>query len=106
MAQYDVTVSIHETLTEDQVDTVTLVIGDIVKIKNRAAAGEGDLWYTVGAPAKTGAHAARPAATPTVGGEDTHHLAPGETDVVDIEYSANEVKLISDAAVPYSVEGF
>lgn len=91
----------HGTLTgSSTVDTVT-----VTSIDPRASyvvvslpQGSGDAYFTVAANGAT-------AATPTVAGNDTYHLSPQRPEwPVEIGGTTSlQVKIISTAALPYSV---
>lgn len=97
MASHTVQRSKHSTLVADTVDTVALTgKWAAVEVKNRAAAGEGDIYFTADG------------STPTVGGDDTDIVCPGESLVVPLSSALGgdkAAKLKSAGASPYSVRG-
>lgn len=93
MASYSEALSKHATLSAATVDTVTLTADyRSVEVKNRASSGSG-IFFTVDG------------STPTVLGDDTFVVLPGEALVVPSGLSSDAVKLISATADAYSVTG-
>lgn len=92
MAAYSAALVKHATLAAATVDTVTLGSdANRVEVYNR---GTGDLYFTVSG------------GTPTVAGDDCYIASSGAALQVDVPTAGNTVvKLISAAAVPYSVTG-
>lgn len=94
MATYTVNIAKHATLTANVVDTVTTGApryGQEVEVTNR---GTAELYFRIDGPA------------PTVGGDDCMVVMPGgafKVERVSDDHTPTVVKLISTAAVPYSV---
>lgn len=88
MASYSVAAAKHATLVASTVDTVTLTT-DVtsVEVKNR---GTSDIYLT------------KDGTVPTVGGDDTIFLGPGEAVVVPTP-DTDVIKLISASTPAYSV---
>lgn len=89
MAAYTVGVAKHATLVASTVDTVTIpAAADEVEVVNRST-GYALYFSTTG--------------TPTVAGDDTFYVGPGEALTVPGSKVGTTVKLISSAACAYSV---
>ena len=94
MASYTVTTSKHATLVASTVDTVTLGADfAMVEIQNRDATTL-EIYATVNG------------ATPTVAGDGTLVLRPGQVRTVDVAGTGpTTVRLISSGTPAYSVTG-
>jgi len=89
----DVALARHPTLTAGQVDTVTFSTNyGYAEVKNRASSGAGISFRVDGT-------------NPTVLGDDTYIVMPGESLIVKLGGSTDTVKLISATADAYSVTG-
>lgn len=94
MATYTVNTAKHATLTANVVDTVTTStprFGQEIEVTNRGAT---EIYFR------------SDGATPTVGGDDCMVVLPGgalKVDRVSDDHTPTTVKLISSAAVAYSV---
>jgi hypothetical protein len=93
MATYTVKLAKHSTLTPSTIDTVTLTSsqGTYCEVKNRSTSG--DLYFSADNT------------TPAVAGDDTYYVAPGDALTVFTGEGSDTIKLISAAAVAYSVTG-
>lgn len=93
MADYTEARAKHATLTAGAADTVTLTTNvSHVEVTNRASSGTGISFTTDGT-------------APTVLGDDTYWVGPGDSLVVKLEGGSDVVKLISATADAYSVTG-
>lgn len=92
----------HGTLSgSSTVDTVTITSIDppVSWVTVSLPQGSGDAYFTVATNGTT-------AATPTVAGNDTYHLSPArpERPVEVGRAGALSIKLVSTAALPYTIE--
>lgn len=88
MATKTPTLSVHATLSISTVDTCTFQGGDPAEVEVLNRGTTDPIYFTVGG------------ATPTVAGDDTYVVLPGQGLVVD---GSGVVKLISAGAMAYSV---
>jgi len=96
MPSYTVNVAKHSTLSVSTVDSVTLnKPASFLLIMNRASSGN-PIFYTFGDPEKG-------VAAPTIAGDDTYVVGAGQTVSVPADGTIQLVKLISNAAQPYSI---
>ena len=95
MATYTANTATTQTLTANTVDTVTLTSpATRVTVTCSSAVGSGTVYFTVGSGSAT---------TPTVGGSNAYAVVAGSSFTVDFDGSFPTVKLISSAALTYTV---
>ena len=95
MATYTANIATTQTLSADTVDTVTLTSpATRVTVTCSSAVGSGTVYFTVGSGSAT---------TPTVGGSNAYAVVAGSSFTVDFDGSFPTVKLISSAALTYTV---
>jgi len=95
MATYTANIATTQTLSADTVDTVTLTSpATRVTVTCSSAVGAGTIYFTVGSGSTT---------TPTVGGSNAYAVVAGSSFTVDFDGSFPTVKLISSAALTYTV---
>jgi microcystin-dependent protein len=95
MATYTANIATTQTLTANTVDTVTLTSpATRVTVTCSSAVGAGTVYFTVGSGSAT---------TPTVGGSNAYAVVAGSSFTVDFDGSFPTVKLISSAALTYTV---
>lgn len=95
MATYTANIATTQTLSANTVDTVTLTSpATRVTVTCSSAVGAGTVYFTVGSGS---------AATPTVGGSNAYAVVAGSSFTVDFDGSFPTVKLISSAALTYTV---
>lgn len=95
MATYTANIATTQTLSANTVDTVTLTSpATRVTVTCSSAVGSGTVYFTVGSGS---------AATPTVGGSNAYAVVAGSSFTVDFDGSFPTVKLISSAALTYTV---
>lgn len=95
MATYTANIATTQTLSVDTVDTVTLTSpATRVTVTCSSAVGAGTVYFTVGSGSAT---------TPTVGGSNAYAVVAGSSFTVDFDGSFPTVKLISSAALTYTV---
>lgn len=93
MADYTVSFAKHATLAASTVDKVTLQANrEIIQVSNHHATDA--IYVTFGAP------------DPVAAADDTHIVVAGTVVQYPSRTGAKEVRLISAAAAPYSVEVF
>jgi hypothetical protein len=95
MAAYTVSTAIHETLTPDEVDVVTITgLASYITVFNHSVyEGSDFLYFTVGDNP----------ATPTVEGNNTFIVPPFQSFTVKFDGTNTKVALISQSALFYSV---
>lgn len=95
MATYTANIATTQTLSANTVDTVTLTSpATRVTVTCSSAVGSGTVYFTVGSGSAT---------TPTVGGSNAYAVVAGSSFTVDFDGSFPTVKLISSAALTYTV---
>jgi hypothetical protein len=95
MATYTANIATTQTLSANTVDTVTLTSpATRVTVTCSSAVGAGTIYFTVGSGSAT---------TPTVGGSNAYAVVAGSSFTVDFDGSFPTVKLISSAALTYTV---
>jgi hypothetical protein len=95
MATYTANIATTQTLSANTVDTVTLTSpATRVTVTCSSAVGAGTVYFTVGSGSAT---------TPTVGGSNAYAVVAGSSFTVDFDGSFPTVKLISSAALTYTV---
>lgn len=93
MTSYDKNMATHQTLTANQVDTVTLAsLHDTCEVYN-AATSDVDIWIRTDG------------SDPTVAGDDCIRVPAGTSVQVGTPGDTTLVKLIASSGVPYSVTG-
>lgn len=99
MADYTAKTAVHKTLSAATVDTVTLDGAQAVEVVNRGSTDS--IYFCIdgrGGPSADG--------VPTVGGNDTDVVPPGQVlSVRSDKEGVTVVKLISTGAMSYSVKG-
>jgi microcystin-dependent protein len=95
MATYTANIATTQTLSANTVDTVTLTSpATRVTVTCSSAVGAGTIYFTVGSGSAT---------TPTVGGSNAYAVVAGSSFTVDFDGSFPTVKLISSAALTYTI---
>jgi hypothetical protein len=91
MATYNVNRAKHATLVASTKDTVNFAYtGSTIRVRNRGASD--DIYFSIDG------------VDPTVGGDDTYFLGPGENIMIENVSNLHLIELISSGTPEYSAE--